>query len=52
MIRFGIGFLLVYGGVGGMEHQPEYFTEQLIATAIGLLLMIWAVPKLASQGDG
>lgn len=51
MIRFGIGFLLVFGGVGGMDHQPEYFTEQLIAIGIGLLLMLWALPKLAAEGE-
>lgn len=51
MIRFIVGLLLVMGGVGGMDNpaQASYLFEQVAACIIGLLLMLWAVPKLASM---
>ena len=43
LIRIAIGFALVFGAVGGMEHQPEAsLTLQLIAALGGLALMAWA----------
>jgi protein-S-isoprenylcysteine O-methyltransferase Ste14 len=43
LIRMVVGFLLVFGAVGGMEHQPEAsLSLQLIAASVGLLLMMWA----------
>ena len=41
MIKFILGLLLVYGAVGGMEHQPAYFAEQAVIAVLGLLLMFW-----------
>lgn len=53
MIRFCIGFLLVFGAVGGMDNpdQADYFLEQIIAAIIGLGLMAWAVPKLSQEDN-
>ncbi len=33
------GFLLVFGAVGGMEHQPEHFWAQTAAAVVGLFWM-------------
>jgi heme O synthase-like polyprenyltransferase len=39
-IRLGVGFLMVFGAVGGMENNPEASLPALILVAvIGLLLM-------------
>ena len=40
-IRLLIGFLLVFGAVGGMDNpdQAAYFVEQIVAAVIGLGLM-------------
>ena len=40
-IRLLIGFLLVFGAVGGMDNpeQASYFVEQIVAAVIGLGLM-------------
>jgi hypothetical protein len=46
---FVIGFLLVFGAVGGMDAQPDAdmvtFASQLGIAALGLLLMFIGVPK-------
>lgn len=44
-IRLFVGFMLVFGAVGGMDNpdQAQYLTEQLIAAVIGLGLMFWGV---------
>jgi uncharacterized membrane protein len=46
MVRFIVGLLLVYGAVGGMDHQPEYFTEQAALAVLGLCLMWWGTIKM------
>jgi hypothetical protein len=47
MIKFIVGLLLVYGAVGGMEHQPLYFLEQLGIAVMGLILMWWGTRDLS-----
>lgn len=46
---FVIGFLLVFGAVGGMDAQPDAdmitFASQLGIAALGLLLMVINIPK-------
>jgi hypothetical protein len=46
---FVIGFLLVFGAVGGMDAQPDAdmvtFASQLGIAALGLLLMFIGAPK-------
>lgn len=45
MIRFVIGLLLIFGGVGGMENPVDNSTEeflmQLGIIIAGLLIMYW-----------
>jgi hypothetical protein len=39
-IRLAVGFMLVFGAVGGMEHNPESSLMLLIPLAcVGLALM-------------
>lgn len=39
-IRLAVGFMLVFGAVGGMEHNPEASLLTLISLAVvGLLIM-------------
>lgn len=47
-IRLFVGFLLVMGGVGGIEHNPEILPS-LGYAVFGLLLMGWAVYDLKKQ---
>ena len=46
---FVIGFLLVFGAVGGMDAQPDAdmftFASQLGIAALGLFLMFIGTPK-------
>ncbi len=43
IIRFILGLLLVYGAVGGMDHNPQGpLLVQLAIAVIGLALMAWA----------
>lgn len=50
MIRFIIGLLLIFGGVGGMENPVDNSTDeflmQLGIIAVGLLLMFWGSRNL------
>ncbi len=47
MIRLVIGFLLVFGAVGGMDNGPQdAFVYQLLAAAIGLALMYFGSNKI------
>jgi hypothetical protein len=39
-IRFAVGFLIVFGAVGGMDNHPGYLTEQLITAILGLTMML------------
>jgi hypothetical protein len=52
MIRFVLGLLLVMGSVGGLEQDTATFTQAILGSFAGLLLMVWALPKLISQGEG
>jgi hypothetical protein len=39
-IRLAVGFLMVFGAVGGMDAGPaEQFYLQILAAIVGLLLM-------------
>jgi hypothetical protein len=50
LIRIAVGFLLVFGAVGGMEQQPEAsLTLQMIAAITGLALMMWAARDINRQ---
>ena len=49
MIKFIVGLLLVYGAVGGMEHQPGNFGEQAVIAALGLMLMWWGTVAMQRQ---
>ena len=42
-IRLVLGFLLMFGAVGGMEHQPDYLLAQILVALAGAALMLWAV---------
>ena len=42
-IRLILGFLLMFGAVGGMEHQPDYLLAQILVALSGAALMLWAV---------
>lgn len=47
MIRFIVGFFLVFGAVGGMENGPQdAFMYQLLAAAIGLALMYFGSKRM------
>jgi hypothetical protein len=50
MIRFIVGLLLVFGGIGGLENgDPSDMWYQLGFTLIGLLLMFWASASLSEK---
>lgn len=53
MIRFVLGFLLVYGAVGGMDAEPlastAVFAAQICFALIGLVLMYFGSKKLSNQ---
>ena len=48
-IRLVLGFLLMFGAVGGMEHQPDYLLAQILVALAGLALMLWAVRDINRQ---
>ena len=49
MIRFVIGLFLVMGGVGSIEQDTVTILEGMTICAVGLGLMIWAVPKINEE---
>lgn len=53
MIRVILGFLLVFGAVGGMDAQPlvsdAEFAAQIAFAVIGLVLMYFGMKKVAKQ---
>lgn len=49
MIRFVLGLFLVMGSVGGLEQNTATWTQFFLGCGIGLGLMLWALPKLASE---
>jgi hypothetical protein len=46
MIRFIIGLLLLAGSVGGLEQETIGFAQFILCTNIGMMLMLWSMPKL------
>jgi cell division protein FtsW (lipid II flippase) len=52
-IRLAVGFLLMFGAVGGMENpdQADFFLEQILVAIVGLALMLWAVRDINRQAD-
>jgi len=48
MIRFMLGFILVLGGVGGIEHNTETLLplDSLCVIIVGFLLMFWFIIEL------
>lgn len=53
MIRVILGFLLVFGAVGGMDAQPlasnAVFASQIAMAVIGLVLMYFGAKKLSKE---
>ena len=50
MIRFVIGFLMVFGAVGGMENGTDgQLPAQLALAMSGLLLMYFGSNKLSEK---
>jgi hypothetical protein len=50
-IRLILGLLLVLGGVGGIEHNPEILPGLMVAL-LGLALMGWATYDLNQASEG
>jgi len=46
-LRFITGLILVFGAVGGMDHQPEgNLALQTLGAIVGLGLILWASKDL------
>ena len=52
-IRLVVGFLMVFGAVGGMENpdQADYLVEQMLIAVAGLALMLWATRDINRRAD-
>jgi len=52
-IRLVVGFILVFGAVGGMENpdQADYLLEQCLIALVGLGLMLWATRDINRRAD-
>lgn len=52
-LRLVIGFMLVFGGVGGMEQNTEVAIplDSLSIAFVGLLLMLWAVFDIKKESE-
>jgi hypothetical protein len=46
MIRFAIGLFLLIGLAGGLEQETVNYSEFFLYAGIGLILIIWPMPKL------
>jgi len=46
MLTFCIGMFITMCAVGGIEHTPGYLLEQVIAAAVGMLLMLIGVKNI------
>jgi hypothetical protein len=46
MIRFVIGLFLLIGLAGGLEQETVNYSEFFLYAGIGLILIIWPMPKL------
>ena len=51
MIRFMTGLFLTLGSIGGLEHDTMGFPQFVLFVSIGLILIIWALPKLIIQSS-
>ena len=51
MIRFIAGLLLCMGAVGGLEQDTMTFAQFFMFAGIGLGLIFWAVPAMASHAS-
>ena len=49
MIRLGVGFLLMMGGVGGMEYGDILPSLGYVMAGVGL--MAWAVVDIAKESE-
>lgn len=49
-IRILLGMLIVFGAVGGMEHETATLTEGMLLSILGLAIMGWGVVAANSQG--
>ena len=53
MIRTVLGFIMVFGAVGGMDAQPlassAVFASQIGFAVLGLVLMYFGTKKIANQ---
>lgn len=48
MIRFAVGFLLVFGAVGGLDANESVLACTSLAV-VGLALMLWGLPKVRGR---
>lgn len=49
-IRLAVGFLIVFGAVGGMDAGPaEYFYVQILAAIVGLIIMNYGVKAMNNE---
>ncbi len=46
MMLFLIGMFITMCSVGGMEHQPDHLLAQVIAAAVGMLIMYVGVIQI------
>lgn len=51
MIRFTLGVIALFIGVGTMDASPHIINHGLVLSLAGLGLMIWALPKIQKQYD-
>jgi len=53
MIRLVLGFLLMFGAVGGMENpdQADYFLAQLFLAALGMVIAFSGVRAINRTAD-
>ena len=49
LIRIAVGFLMMFGAVGGMEHTPGYLVEQMMIGLAGAGLMYWAARDIQRE---
>ena len=49
MTRFIIGFLLVFGAVGGMDVETAPIVQCVVIALVGLSLMWWAIPAVNKE---
>ena len=52
-IRLVLGFLLMFGAVGGMDNpdQADYLLAQIILALLGAGLALWAIIDINRRAD-